>query len=131
MTTKVNNEYGCIEIDKHVIAQIAYRAAMESYGLVGFSQKIKGIVELLKGDNATKGVKIYETEDNKIDSDQNKQESSKDNKIEIELFVIMQYGINISTVANNIIERVKYSVENTTSIKVSKIDVNVQGIRVK
>ena len=99
MTTKVNNEYGCIEIDKHVIAQIAYRAAMESYGLVGFSQKIKGIVELLKGDNATKGVKIYETEDNKI---------------EIELFVIMQYGINISTVANNIIERVKYSVENTT-----------------
>ena len=116
MTTKLNNEYGCIEIDKHVIAQIAYRAAMESYGLVGFSQKIKGIVELLKGDNATKGVKIYETEDNKI---------------EIELFVIMQYGINISTVANNIIERVKYSVENTTSIKVSKIDVNVQGIRVK
>ena len=72
--------------------------------------------ELLKGDNATKGVKIYETEDNKI---------------EIELYVIMQYGINISTVANNIIERVKYSVENTTSIKVSKIDVNVQGIRVK
>ena len=49
MATKVNNEYGCIEIDKHVIAQIAYRAAMESYGLVGFSQKIKGIVELLKG----------------------------------------------------------------------------------
>lgn len=116
MATKVNNKYGCIEIDKHVIAQIAYRAAMESYGLVGFSQKIKGIVELLKGDNATKGVKIYETEDNKI---------------EIELFVIMQYGINISTVANNIIDRVKYSVENTTSIKVSKIDVNVQGIRVK
>ena len=55
----------------------------------------------------------------------------EDNKIEIELYVIMQYGINISTVANNIIERVKYSVENTTSIKVSKIDVNVQGIRVK
>lgn len=43
----------------------------------------------------------------------------------------MQYGINIATVANNIIERVKYSVENVTGIKVSKIDVNVQGIRVK
>ena len=54
MATKVNNEYGCIEIDKHVIAQIAYRAAMESYGLVGFSQKIKGIVELLKGPTTAK-----------------------------------------------------------------------------
>ena len=48
MSAKVNNKYGCIEIDKQVIAQIVYRAAMESYGLVGFSQKIKGIVELLK-----------------------------------------------------------------------------------
>ena len=92
MSAKLNNKYGCIEIDKQVISQVVYRAAMESYGLVGFSQKIKGIIEL---------------------------------------FVIMQYGINIATVANNIIERVKYSVENVTGIKVSKIDVNVQGIRVK
>ena len=110
------NKYGCIEIDKQVIAQVVYRAAMESYGLVGFSQKIKGIVELLKEGNIAKGVKVVELEDNTI---------------EIELSVIMQYGINIATVANNIIERVKYSVENDTAIKVSKIDVNVQGIRVK
>ena len=101
MSAKLNNKYGCIEIDKQVISQVVYRAAMESYGLVGFSQKIKGIVELLKEGNIAK------------------------------LFVIMQYGINIATVANNIIERVKYSVENVTGIKVSKIDVNVQGIRVK
>lgn len=115
MSAKVNNKFGCIEIDKQVISQIVYRAAMESYGLVGFSQKIKGIVELLKEGNATKGVRVTEV----------------DNKIEIELFVIMQYGINISTVANNIIERVKYSVEKDTGLKVSKIDINVQGIRVK
>ena len=114
MSAKLNNKYGCIEIDKQVISQVVYRAAMESYGLVGFSQKIKGIVELLKEGNIAKGVKVIELEDNTI-----------------ELFVIMQYGINIATVANNIIERVKYSVENVTGIKVSKIDVNVQGIRVK
>ena len=114
MSAKLNNKYGCIEIDKQVISQVVYRAAMESYGLVGFSKK--GIVELLKEGNIAKGVKVIELEDNTI---------------EIELFVIMQYGINIATVANNIIERVKYSVENVTGIKVSKIDVNVQGIRVK
>ena len=116
MSAKLNNKYGCIEIDKQVISQVVYRAAMESYGLVGFSQKIKGIVELLKEGNIAKGVKVIELEDNTI---------------EIELFVIMQYGINIATVANNIIERVKYSVENVTGRNVSKIDVNVQGIRVK
>lgn len=116
MSAKVINQYGTIEIDKVVIAQVAYRAAMESYGLVGLAYKQKGIVELLKGDNITKGVNV---------------EVLEDNTIAIELYVIIQYGTNISTVANNIIDRVKYTVENMTAIKVSKIDINVQGIRVK
>lgn len=116
MSAKVTNQYGIIQIDKQVIAQVAYRAAMESYGLVGLAYKQKGIVELLKGENVTKGVNVEELEDNTI---------------AIELYVIIQYGTNISTVANNIIDRVKYTVENITSIKVSKIDINVQGIRVK
>ena len=79
-------------------------------------QESKGIVELLKGENAFKGVVVEELEDNTIS---------------IELYVILQYGTNISTVANNIIDRVKYTVEKITSINVSKIDINVQGIRVK
>ena len=116
MSVRLNNEYGCVEIDKQVIAQIVYRAAMESYGLVGLGYKSKGIVELLKGENATKGVKVDELEDNTI---------------AIELYVIIQYGTNISTVANNIIDKVKYTIEKITALKVSKIDVNVQGIRVK
>lgn len=116
MSAKVTNKYGNIEIDKEVIAQIVYRAAMESYGLVGLAFKSKGIVELLKGENATKGVRVEELEDDTI---------------AIELYVIIQYGTNISTVANNIIDRVKYTVENMTAVKVGKIDINVQGIRVK
>ena len=116
MSAKINNEFGTIEIDKQVIAQIAYKAAMESYGLVGLAHKSKGIVELLKGENATKGVSVQELEDGTI---------------AIELYVIMQYGTNISTVANNIIDKVKYTIEKITALKVSKIDVNVQGIRVK
>ncbi len=116
MSAKINNEFGTIEIDKQVISQIAYKSAMESYGLVGLAHRSKGIVELLKGENATKGVRVQELEDGTI---------------AIELYVIMQYGTNISTVANNIIDKVKYTIEKMTAIKVSKIDVNVQGIRVK
>ena len=116
MSARLTNEYGYVEIDKQVIAQIAYRSAMESYGLVGLAHKSKGIVELLKGENGFKGVSIEELEDNTI---------------AIELYVILQYGTNISTVANNIIDKVKYTVEKLTEVKVSKIDINVQGIRVK
>ena len=116
MSAKISNQFGNIEIDRQVIAQVAYKAAMESYGLVGLAYKSKGIVELLKGENAFKGVLVEELEDNTI---------------AIELYVILQYGTNISTVANNIIDRVKYTIEKMTAVKVSKIDINVQGIRVK
>ena len=44
MSARLTNEYGYVEIDKQVIAQIVYRAAMESYGLVGLGYKSKGIV---------------------------------------------------------------------------------------
>ena len=87
-----------------------------TYELVLLIHKSKGIVELLKGENGFKGVSIEELEDNTI---------------AIELYVILQYGTNISTVANNIIDKVKYTVEKLTEVKVSKIDINVQGIRVK
>ncbi|WP_343089511.1 Asp23/Gls24 family envelope stress response protein, partial [Clostridioides difficile] len=64
----------------------------------------------------TKGVRVEEVEEDAI---------------AIELYVIIQYGTNISTVANNIIDRVKYVVEKMTGVRVTRIDINVQGIRVK
>lgn len=116
MSSVLSNKLGKIEIDKHVLAQLTYKAAMESYGLVGFSAKNKGIVELLKGENVTKGVNVVELEENEVN---------------IEIFVILQYGTNITTVANNIIERIKYTVETYSGIKVNSVVVSVQGIRVK
>ena len=90
---------------------------MECYGLVGMASKNKstGIVELLQGPNGSKGVKVDIAEET----------------VSIELFVIIQYGTKISVVADNIIDRVKYYVENQTGLKVSKIDINVQGVRVQ
>ena len=107
MSSILTSKLGNIEIDKNVLAQLTYKAATESYGLVGFSSRSKGIVELLKGENATKGVNI------------------------VEISVILQYGTNITTVANNIIERIKYTVETYSGIKVNLVTVSVQGIRVK
>lgn len=115
---KKNSKYGVIEINKNTIAQIAHQSAMESYGLVGFGYKTKtnGIVEILKGENISKGVSVTELEDGTL---------------EIELYVIVQYGTNIQTVAQNIVSKVKYNIEKFTDIKVSKINVNVQSVRVK
>lgn len=110
-----SNDYGKISISREVIAVVAGLAAMECYGLVGMaSQKLQdGLAELLGRENLSKGVSV------KID----------ENEVNIDLFIIVEYGINITMVANNVIDKVQYTVEKMTGIKPSKININVQGVR--
>lgn len=117
MPVKNQTEFGDILIDDNVIAKIAGISAMESYGIVGMASKnaTDGLFELLKFDYLSKGIKVY----------------SNDNILDIDLHVILEYGVKISVVANNIIERVKFNVEKLTGYKVNKINVHVQGIRVE
>lgn len=116
MVAKIYNELGYINIAEGVIANIAGLAAMECYGLVGMASKrsTDGFVELLKGENLKKGVKITQNQ----------------NKVTIDLFVIIEYGVKLSVVAENIIGNVKYNVEKQTGLKVEKINVIVESVRV-
>ena len=112
----MERKLGNINIDKNVIAQITHQSVLECYGVVGFGYKSKGsnIAELLKGDNATtKGVRVDLEED----------------KLSIEVYIVVQYGTNISAVSKNIIETTRYNVENMTDLKVTHVNVNVQGVR--
>ena len=90
---------------------------MESYGIVGMASKnaTDGFFEMLKWENMSKGVKVYTNGD----------------EVEIDLHVIFQYGMRISIVAENIIEKVKFNVENLTGLTVKKVNIYVQGIRVE
>lgn len=117
MAGKITNKYGDIIIDDTVIASLAGLAAMECYGLVGMatSSATEGLVELLRREHLTKGVKV----------------SSEEDRITIDLYIMVQFGISISVVSSNIIERVKYSIEETTGLKVERVNVNVQGVRVQ
>ena len=49
----------------------------------------------------------------------------------IDLYIVVQFGTRISVVANNIIEKVKYNIENLTGLKVERVNINVQGVRVQ
>ena len=44
--------------------------------------------------------------------------------------MIVSYGVSISTVADNLIENVKYKVEEFTGMPVEKINIYVEGVRV-
>lgn len=116
MEKEWSNDYGKVTIAREVIAKIAGLAAMECYGLVGMSSsKVQdGIANLLGWENLSKGVIVD------IDDD----------KVNLELNIIVEYGTNIHEVAHNIMERVNYTLEEKIGIKSQHIDVNVQGVRV-
>ncbi len=116
MIGNITSENGSINYSEEVIANIVGVSTMECYGVVGMASKnaTDGLWELLKGESYTKGVKIH----------------SKGNDLNIELYIIVEYGTKISVIANNIIQKIKYNVECYTGLKVSSITVNVQGVRV-
>ncbi|EFA90484.1 alkaline-shock protein [Peptoniphilus lacrimalis DNF00528] len=117
MPAIINSELGSIVIDNSVIANIAGISAMESYGIVGMASKsaTDGIFELLKFENLSKGIKV----------------NTENNQINIELHVVLEYGVKISVVGQNIIERVKFNIENLTGLTIDNIEVLVEGIRLK
>lgn len=112
-----SKENGYIHYSDEVLAKIVGLSTMECYGVVGMVSKnaSEGFWELMRVENLSKGVKVTLTEEDRLN---------------IELFVMVEYGTKISVIANNIIQKVRYSVENYTDLKVSAITVNVQAVRV-
>ncbi|WDV47649.1 Asp23/Gls24 family envelope stress response protein [Clostridiaceae bacterium M8S5] len=117
MPKTINNQYGDIKIDENVFASIAGLAAMECYGLVGMAARgtTDNLVRLLRKEHLTKGVKV----------------TINGEEVNIDLFIIVQFGTKISVVADNIIGKVKYNVQQLTGVNVNKVNVYVQGVRVQ
>ena len=117
MSEYYSDAQGKIYIDTEVIAQFAGHAALDCFGIVGMATiSVKdGLAKLLKGDNVSKGVSVVRDEEDKLT---------------INFHIIMAYGVNIKTVVKNLINTVKYQVEDYTSMKVKAINVYVEGVRV-
>ncbi|AND85086.1 Asp23/Gls24 family envelope stress response protein [Clostridium tyrobutyricum] len=116
MIGSITGEIGEIYYSEESVANIVGISTMECYGVVGMASKNAkdGFWELIRGESLSRGVKIR----------------SKNNELLIELYIMVEYGTKISVIANNIIQRIKYNVENYIGLKVSTITVNVQGVRI-
>ena len=110
MTTHVGN----ITLDQEVIAQYAGPEATEGFGIVGMGITVKDVVKLLRKDNLTKGITVTIT----------------NNKLTLDFHVIVSYGVSILAVSDNLIDNVKYKVEEFTGMEIEKINIFVEGVRV-
>lgn len=117
MKGHLDGQLGTISIDSEVIARYAGSTAVECFGIVGMAavSMKDGLVKLLRGDSLTRGIHV---------------EIDEDNKIVIDFHVIVSYGVSIVTVADNLIENVKYKVQEFTGLEIKKINIFVEGVRV-
>ena len=117
MSLEINNEFGHISISDDVIASVAGGAAVSCYGIIGMASKNQvkdGITEILRKENYAKGIVVKKDEE----------------KLVIDLYIIVMYGTKISEIANNVQSSVKYQIEKTLGVKVNAINIYIQGIKV-
>lgn len=117
MKEYINSDNGKVSIDESVVAQVAGLTALDCFGIVGMGiVSVKdGIVKQLRRDNVSKGVNVRFDENGDI---------------VIELHIVVAYGVSIKAVTDNLMQSVKYKVEDFTSFKVSHINVYVEDVKV-
>lgn len=107
-------ELGVVKINNNAIITIASAAAMEVKGVCKVGRGIgKTVYEFLMRRGGKKGVKVYTAE----------------NEVRLILYITVEYGVDITRVADEVQENVKAAVEKMTGLVVSTIDVIVEGVR--
>ena len=113
--TKETTPIGSIQVSPQAIATIAYQAAMCSYGVVGLASKniVDGLAQALTKD-PTHGVDVH----------------YDGQRVDIDIYIIIEYGTRIKSVANSVANTVRYNVEKALGLPINEINVHVQGLRV-
>ena len=108
-----SDELGNIHISEEVLASIAAAAALEVEGVSALAANLgSDIAERLVKKHQTKGVRV----------------KMEDEKVEVELAVLMTYGGTIPEMGKAIQESVKNAIESMTGLEVASVNVNVGGI---
>ena len=115
MSVNTSNAYGKISISDLAIAKVASHTAMEGYGIVEMVSRrfTDSLSELLKKDIGGRGTKV----------------TTSGNRIYIDVYVVIKYGVSINAVAESLKESIKYKVEKFTGMIVDTVNVNVIGVK--
>ena len=106
---------GTIEISPLAIARLASHAVLQSYGVVGMAApNLASDIAWTLARDPHRGIEV------KIEDDH----------VSIDLYVVIEYGTRITTVASSMINAVRFYVEKATGMSVIQVNVHVQGLRI-
>ena len=117
MQGQMETKLGKVIIDTDVIATYAGSVAVECFGIVGMAavNMKDGLVKLLKKDYLNHGINVT-VDDN--------------NGISLDFHVIVSYGVGIETVSDNLMDTVKYKLEEFKGMTVKNMNIYVERVRV-
>ena len=107
---------GNLHIADDVLANIAGNAALECYGVVGMTSPdpVNGLASILPAYKLQRGVIIENT----------------DAGVHVDLYVVIEYGTNISTVSQNLKDSVSFALKHFACVNLSDVVVHVQDIKI-
>lgn len=108
---------GNLHVANDVLADIVGYAAMECYGVVGMTapNAVDGIAKILPASRLRRGVLV----------------NPQDDGVYVELFVVIEYGTNIQTVSQNLIDQVTFALKEYARVPIADVKVHVQDIKVR
>ena len=115
MAVKTNNIYGVISISNSTIESYIAMVGLDSYGIVGFARRgfRDKLKDLIVKNSVPGGVKVKTNGD----------------KIGIDVYIIVKYGVSIRAVAEAFKESIEYKVSKFSGMIVDYVNVNVVDVR--
>ena len=112
-----NNQNGSVNVSSSVYTDIAGTVATNCFGVKGMAARsVKdGVYHLLRKESMSKGVQVTMHEDDSIS---------------IDLHIIVDNGVNLTTLGESIISRIRYEVNKYTGTQVRDVNVYIDSMMI-
>lgn len=116
MPASTINKNGRITIADEAIARVTHHIASECYGVVELVSRsfTDSLLSWFNKSSLNQGVKVVST----------------DNKLYIDIYVVLKYGVTVTAVVNSLKSAIIYGVEYFSGMRVKEVNIHVVGMRV-
>ena len=107
---------GKIDISEEYLSKLIGHEVTSCFGVVGMvakNSRQKFLNRIYRSESIDTGIKV----------------TGNDESLNVELHIVVTYGMNINAIASSITEKVKYVVKERTGINVERVVVKVDGIK--
>jgi uncharacterized alkaline shock family protein YloU len=109
------SDLGIIEITPAALASLVSQVTTQTYGVVGMAMPtLRGELAASLTRDPNKGVKLSYTDEGQL---------------VVDVYVILNYGTNIASIANNLISALRYHLHSHANQAVQQVNVHIQGVR--